>query len=367
MNTEKSPFLSIIVPIYNCEKYIKQCVSSILIQSFTNYELILVDDKSTDNSLDICKNVALNDNRIKVISRETNGGACEARKTGLNEAVGEYIGFIDGDDWIEPNTFETIFKYLETKDVDVISFGYMENDDGIRYKDLVKPGPYNPQVDYHIMDGMIFDSKLRRSRFLCSVCTRVFRRKLIIDAINSITVRLKEWEDITYAYLPLINAKKIVVIDEIFYHYRQSNNSTSRHIITVDSAQNTINSILLAYKIYSDRDQLIREQIIQLITYIVFIDIIEALTIKNKKIVRDIYSTFTCNDHLSQIVRECLENYNFLYWEEKKIVKAVYNDRIGKAKAFLLLRSYNNKIRGITNRVRHRFIRIITKSENSYE
>ena len=92
--------ISIIVPIYKVEKYIRQCVDSIINQTYEDIEIILVDDGSPDNCPQICDDYAKTDSRVKVIHKE-NGGIMSARKAGLKVATGEYIGFVDGDDWIE--------------------------------------------------------------------------------------------------------------------------------------------------------------------------------------------------------------------------------------------------------------------------
>lgn len=94
------PKISIIVPVYNVEKYLRKCIDSILNQTFKDFELILIDDGSTDESGKICDEYNLKDNRIKVIHKE-NGGLSSARNAGLDIAQGEYIGFVDSDDWIE--------------------------------------------------------------------------------------------------------------------------------------------------------------------------------------------------------------------------------------------------------------------------
>ena len=97
--------ISVIVPIYNVEKYLDKCIESIVNQTYKNLEIILVDDESPDNCPEICDKWAERDSRIKVIHKE-NGGAGSARNAGIEASSGEWIGFVDGDDWIEPNMYE---------------------------------------------------------------------------------------------------------------------------------------------------------------------------------------------------------------------------------------------------------------------
>lgn len=109
------PKISIIVPVYKVEKYLSKCIESILNQTLKNFELLLIDDGSPDNSGIICDEYALKDNRIKVIHKE-NGGVSSARNYGLNIAKGKYVGFVDADDWIEPDMYEKILSAIEDLD-----------------------------------------------------------------------------------------------------------------------------------------------------------------------------------------------------------------------------------------------------------
>ena len=113
------PFLSIIVPAYNVENYIKQCVDSILAQSFTDFELLLVDDGSKDSTGKICDEYALKDTRVQVIHKQ-NGGLVSARKAGLAEAKGEYAAYVDGDDWIAEDMFQKLCECAIMQKVDVV-------------------------------------------------------------------------------------------------------------------------------------------------------------------------------------------------------------------------------------------------------
>ncbi len=118
----KQPALSIIVPIYNAEKYIARCMDSIYAQTFQDFEIILVNDGSTDRSADICREFARNDNRIRFINKE-NGGAGSARNAGLEIAQGEYVAFPDVDDWFESNMYDELYKVAVSGDYDVVFSG----------------------------------------------------------------------------------------------------------------------------------------------------------------------------------------------------------------------------------------------------
>ena len=118
------PKVSIIVPVYNVEKYLKRCVRSLKKQTLEDIEIILVDDSSTDASLEICKEMAAEDSRIKVIHK-LNEGAGFARNAALDVATGEYIGFVDSDDFVEPDMYETLYQKAEEYSSDLVMSGVL--------------------------------------------------------------------------------------------------------------------------------------------------------------------------------------------------------------------------------------------------
>src|SRR5690625_1367019 len=116
--------ISIIVPVYNLEDYLHKCIDSILAQTFTNFELILVNDGSTDRSSEICEEYASIDHRIRVIHKK-NGGVASSRNAGLEVAKGEYIGFVDNDDYINEYMFETLYNNARTYSSDILFCDYL--------------------------------------------------------------------------------------------------------------------------------------------------------------------------------------------------------------------------------------------------
>ena len=122
---ETSPLISIIVPVYDVEPYLRKCIDSILIQSYRDLEIILVDDGSPDNCGAICDEYAEKDKRIKVIHKK-NGGLSDARNAGLDIATGEYIGFVDSDDWVMPDMYEYLYKAVKEYDADMSVCGYYD-------------------------------------------------------------------------------------------------------------------------------------------------------------------------------------------------------------------------------------------------
>ena len=119
MERQQMAKISIIIPVYNTEEYLRQCLDSVLLQTFRDIEIICVDDGSTDSSPQILDSYKAHDSRIKVIHKE-NTGLVAARKTGLAAATGKYIGYVDSDDWIEPMMYEKLYKLVSKQTVDEI-------------------------------------------------------------------------------------------------------------------------------------------------------------------------------------------------------------------------------------------------------
>lgn len=117
------PLISVIVPIFNAEKYLNKCINSIICQTYNNLEIILINDGSTDKSLEICEKYAHTDKRIKLMSK-VNGGVSSARNLGLNVANGDYITFVDSDDWLDANMYDEMIKLIKNYDADIAATGY---------------------------------------------------------------------------------------------------------------------------------------------------------------------------------------------------------------------------------------------------
>lgn len=127
-NDMSNPYFSVILPIYNVEKYLERCVESVLSQNFTDYEMILVDDGSSDFSPKICDEYEEKYNFIKVIHKK-NGGLSSARNAGFEQATGKYILWFDSDDWVEKNTLSLIYNATKESEVDIIKFNYIRHID----------------------------------------------------------------------------------------------------------------------------------------------------------------------------------------------------------------------------------------------
>lgn len=130
------PLVSVIVPVYNVEKYLSRCIDSILGQTYTDLELILIDDGSLDSSAHICDEYALKDKRVRVFHKY-NGGVSSARNLGIAKAAGDWIIFVDGDDWLDINTIKCISSYFEKKDLIRFSYKSVFSGDGLQVEDYI--------------------------------------------------------------------------------------------------------------------------------------------------------------------------------------------------------------------------------------
>ena len=186
----KSPILTIIIPVYNTEKYLKRCIDSVISQELQDIEIICIDDGSTDNSPVILDEYAKKDSRIKVIHK-TNGGLVSVRKLGVAEAGGKYIGFVDSDDWIEPDMFESLFSITDEHDVDMVSSGYIMEGGYVSYEyDTIQEGLYVEADKYKWLDKIIFNMNEKNLGLRGSMCCKLFRKDLLKKFVKAIPALL---------------------------------------------------------------------------------------------------------------------------------------------------------------------------------
>lgn len=222
--------ISIIVPIYNTEIYLRQCIDSILGQTLKDIEVICVDDGSTDGSPQILDSYAATDSRIKVIHKE-NEGLVSARKTGLREAAGEYVGYVDSDDWIEPDMYKKLLTALTEGKADIAMCGRYE-DTGKTYKKVCHgfpAGRYDKkELREKIYPGMIVNDAFFEWGIFPGVWDKLFRRECLEAYQMAVDERLTMGEDAVCTYPALLHAESICILDEYLYHYRQNPASMMR-------------------------------------------------------------------------------------------------------------------------------------------
>lgn len=219
MDKEKSSqhkLISIVVPIYNVEKYLPKCIESILNQTYKNFELILVDDGSKDNCGNICDEYAQKDNRIVVIHKE-NGGLSSARNAGIDIAKGKYIGFVDSDDWIHSEMYEKLVYLMESREADIAQCEFINAP-----SEDVKIEPEKEEIKtFTNIEGL---NNLYNNMYVSTVVAwnKLYKISLFKE-IRYPNGKIHEDEGTTYKLI--FNAKRIVYTNQKYYYYRQTPNS----------------------------------------------------------------------------------------------------------------------------------------------
>ena len=211
------PLISVIVPVYNVEKYLGKCVDSILAQTYENLEIILVEDGTRDGCGAICDAYAAKDPRVRVIHKE-NGGLSSARNAGMDIARGEYFGFVDSDDWIEPETYETLLNLAEKYDADLVS--------GSRY-DVAEPTGERTLGLHHEKEECISAMEMLGRVFVWDGCDsaawdKLYRRHLFADIRYPLGMYS---EDIAIFYKLMEKANRVALCPKPLYNYLHRENS----------------------------------------------------------------------------------------------------------------------------------------------
>ncbi|MDD6478700.1 MAG: glycosyltransferase family 2 protein [Oscillospiraceae bacterium] len=215
-----SVLISIIIPVYNSEKYLYQCVDSVLKQTYSNLEVILVDDGSTDLSAQICDEYAAKDNRVKVIHK-SNGGVSDSRNCGLNIAKGEYIAFVDSDDYMDLSLCETVMKIFSNYNVQIVSFDY------IAFKENGKIVNLSEKIENKVLNKEESIRELLLGNINSYYPNKVFKHH-IFDNVRCPVGRI--WEDLATTYKLFLKADNIYTLNKKLYFYRQHKNSITKTI-----------------------------------------------------------------------------------------------------------------------------------------
>lgn len=220
---------SVVVPVYNAEKYLTKCIESIVGQEFKNFELILVDDGSTDNSSEICDAYAEKYENISVIHK-ANAGQVEARKDGVNKSKGEYILFADADDWYEQNALESLCAFIENDELDIVLFGFNEIRNGVikRRRHRLASGVYSEEKG-KLCSKMICDEDnlFKDVSIYPAVWCRAIRRELLLKWQDEVDSRLRIGEDLVLLVYCMLDSAIVGVLEDGLYNYRILNDSIS--------------------------------------------------------------------------------------------------------------------------------------------
>ncbi len=329
--------VSVIAPIYNAEKYLNECLESLHQQTLQEAEFILVNDGSTDSSKEICESFVRRDSRFRLLNQE-NGGSASARRTGMLEAKGEYLGFIDSDDWAEPNMYEKMYSVAKEHQVDIIfcncfrEFVDRQHKCGVQ----IREGYYNrEQIVDEILSRSLsgIDEKGRNRVIRWANYLRLYRRELIVEHQIYNDPRFRRCQDLQITFEATLHAQSYYYMgNQYLYHNRVVENSQSRGY-TVDFWKKLR---ILIEKLYEDVDNFHDVDLKSQMDLCAFFFAVQACSNEGKhadKITKDevyknleeIYLDPLCEKFLKTIPYEKLSKVNQMYFEglKRKNVKTL--------------------------------------------
>jgi hypothetical protein len=223
--------ISVIVPIYKIEHYLPQCIQSIIQQSFEDFELVLVNDGSPDKCPDICDDYAKSDKRIKVVHKK-NGGLLSARKAGLKAASGQYIAFVDGDDWVDKFYLDILYNLAEANTADLVVTGHFREFDG--KIETIKP-KYSAileqeEIKNDLLPKVIYNGNFCEHEISTYVWNKLFKKELLEKVLYDVPNDIIMGEDAAITYSYITNCKKLVISRLPLYYYRQRHDSIVKSI-----------------------------------------------------------------------------------------------------------------------------------------
>lgn len=222
--------ISVIVPIYNVESFLPRCLESLAAQACDDLEIILVDDGSPDHCPEICDSYAAKDSRFQVIHKE-NGGLISARQAGLRAATGDYIGFVDGDDWIEPNMYAAFYAQIEQYHPDMLAceffYSYPDKEEKSQYQ-LHQTFYTRAELEASVFPTMLFYGRFYQFGVYPNCWSKVYKKELLEKYLFPVDKRIRLGEDTAFTYPCLMDSNSLCFIDEALYHYRVNHASMTK-------------------------------------------------------------------------------------------------------------------------------------------
>ncbi len=211
---QNNPLITIIVPIYNCEKYLKRCIESLLSQTYKNIEIILINDGSTDNSIKICEKYQKIDSRIIIINKD-NEGVSEARNDGIKKANGEYISFVDSDDYLALDTIEILFRYIEKNNVDCTIVNAIDFDENGNFFEI------DVINGLEILEKNDFLKELFLEKKVKSVCWgKLYKTSIAKKCVFNKKMKIAEDFDYLIQYIDYSSKFLILPYNKYYYYQR---------------------------------------------------------------------------------------------------------------------------------------------------
>lgn len=312
------PKITVIIPVYNVDKYLSRTVDSVLMQTFKDFEVICINDCSTDNSLEVLEDFALKDNRIKIINNEKNLGAALARNVGIDSAQGEYIYFLDADDYIDDKYLECMVQKIEHENCDIVLNLSIENEtNGVvaKYNHPSMP-KINPEGEYLDKITTIHDA-------LCFIWARMYRKSFLSEN-NLRFLDIHATDDVVFNTIVDMYTDKTFVFYGEKYHYTVNNTGVTGKAKTVDDrdlqhikAHSLIYDFLKERNKLNDRLKLFRVYPFMKVDteekfefYKKFFEKIESDFHKNENIYNDMEKYFAYSLLNTSTLDEYMKNYN---------------------------------------------------------
>jgi len=241
-----NPLVSIIIPIYNSEVFLDKCIQSAINQSYKNLEIVLVDDGSIDSSGEICDNYASTDNRIKVIHKK-NGGLVSSRKAGLKASTGEYVLYIDGDDWVELDIIKNYIDQVQKFNADVVISSHIVNLEG--REDILMNSLPSGVYDKEALKSMVYPKMLYTGKFaqfgiFSYSWGKLYRKEILLKNQLKVDENIVMGEDALCLYPTLLDINTLVILEKPGYHYRQRADSQMKTLRKIE--------IFKMQKVYDD-------------------------------------------------------------------------------------------------------------------
>ena len=248
--------ISIIIPVYNVEKYLDECILSVINQTYKNLEILLIDDGSTDSSRDICYNYSEKDDRIQIINKK-NGGLASARNIGIAKATGEYIYFLDSDDYIKETTIEEVINYMKNNDLDLCYFSadvVIEDDDlSWNKKMYIKRNHYIPNKGISILKELVDNNE-----YTCSNCMFISKSSLL--KLNNLKYTEGYiYEDNYFAFMLAINSQKSGVLNKSLYFRRVRKGSITTEDFVLKKRINSYKVVLNDFDHIKTNDKIVKK------------------------------------------------------------------------------------------------------------
>lgn len=260
--------ISVIVPIYNVAPYLPRCVESICAQSCQDLQIILVDDGSVDESGKLCDSYALQDKRIQVIHKK-NGGLVTARKAGLDAATGDYVGFVDGDDYIEPSMYTELLRHIERTGADFVHSGFIQQNQGMetRFLDFQEATYELDENRLSFIEESLLGQKSDQCKNMTySIWSKLFRREVISLCYAEVPDSQQYGEDVIALYACLLKCSRVSLKKEAYYHYvirenSLSNIQSSAYLMKEFTLHQSLCNLLRDHDCYSELETLLDRRI----------------------------------------------------------------------------------------------------------